>query len=612
MNGFWVLLLAGVSSVAMAQGPVQAPMAPAPIHVQVATPEDSAPPKQALSAGKTRLASFAPELAGMRRISGPEDWGALSRSQALSALAASTPATRQRARWGYATNLIAEDRHADALGVLDAMLRDDADLALVANFQLAHGVAYAALGRPLDALAALDRDQLASNSEACFWRARLGAQAGLNEQLMREIGCAQAALTARTAGKRVAFLTEAAEAALAAGKPNLALRWLAGAPDADSAANIVRGRAHLAMNNAGKARIRLGRAARDGGEAQRHEARLALIGMAVAQGTMPVDQAREEVDQIRYVWRGGQVEERALRLAYQLARKAGDRRGAIAAGATLIRYFELGPELPSFLSEVQALLAALLVPQKGVAMADAAGLFWDYRDLAPAGGEGDRLVSRLADRLQAEGLYSRAAELLEHQLRHRALDIAQGPLSVRVATLHVLAGRPDRALAAVKDTEGTIFPQSMMWDRARIEAVALHQNGETDQALAVLEDVPDANGLRAELLWKQREWIRLVAETSANLPSSGAFSEVNQAIVLRHAIALGMLGREPELARLRARYMAKFAGMPTEPVFEMLTGNTGIIDPASLARAMSAIPTASPAGRFADLLEIAPAKRRQG
>ncbi len=220
-------------------------------------------------------------------------------------------------------------------------------------------------------------------------------------------------------------------------------------------------------------------------------------------------------------------------------------------------------------------------------------------------------MSRLADRLQAEGLYSRAAELLEHQLRHRALDIAQGPLSVRVATLHVLAGRPDRALAAVKDTEGTIFPQSMRWDRAQIEAVALHQNGETAQALAILEDVPGTNGLRAELLWKQRDWTRLVAETSANLPSKGALSEVNQAIVLRHAIALGMLGREPDLVRLRARYLAKFAGLATEPVFDMLTGSSGSVDPANLARAMSAIPTASPAGQFADLLEIAPATKRR-
>jgi tetratricopeptide (TPR) repeat protein len=611
MNKLFVLLLAGASSAVVARGPAQAPMAPAPLHVQVATPEDATPPKQTPLGGKARLPSFAPELAGMARISGPRDWRSLSRKQALSALARSKPAMRQRARWGYAASLIAEDRHADALGVLETMLQDDPDLALVANFQLAHGIAYAALGRPMDAQDALDRDELANNSEACFWRAQLGMQAGLNGNVLREMRCAQAALMARPGGQRVAFLTKAAEAALDAKKPELALSWLTRAPDADPAANIARGRAHLAMNDAGKARIRLGRAARDGDEAQRYEARLALIDMAVARRTIKLDEARKEVDHIRYVWRGGAVEERALRLAYRLARKAGDTREAISAGATLIRYFELGPELPTFLTEVQALLAALLVPQDRMAMADAAGLFWEYRDLAPAGGEGDRLVSRLADRLQGEGLYSRAAELLEHQLRHRALDIAQGPLSVRVATLHVLAGRPDRALAAVKDTEGTIFPQSMMWDRARIEAVALHQNGETEQALAILENVPDSNGLRAELLWKQRDWTRLVDESSASLPSRGVFSEVNQAIVLRHAIALGMLGREPELVRLRTRYLAKFANLPTESVFEMLTGNSGSVDPAKLARAMSAIPTASPAGRFADLLEIAPATKRR-
>jgi hypothetical protein len=292
-----------------------------------------------------------------------------------------------------------------------------------------------------------------------------------------------------------------------------------------------------------------------------------------------------------------------------LAKQGGDTRGALSSGSTLVRYFDLGPDLPPLLAEVQAQLSALLAPGNRMPLADAAGLYWDYRDLVPTGGEGDQLISRLADRLQGAGLYARAAELLEHQLRHRALDVAQGPLSVRVATLHILAGRPDRALAAIKDTERTIFPQQMLWDRARIAAVALHQLGKTQEALAVLEDVPDASGLRAELLWKRSDWSHLVVESAPSLPGAGPLTEVKQAVVLRYAIALGMLGREDELARLRSRYAAGFAKLPTAPAFDMLTREPGSVDPESLTRAMSAIPSASPAGDYADLLEIAPAAR---
>ncbi|MEW9854493.1 tetratricopeptide repeat protein [Novosphingobium sp. M1R2S20] len=600
-----ILLLAG-ASVSVQRGPAQAPLAPAPLHIQMPTPEGGARGDPKLT-GKARLPGFAPELADMPRISSPKGWGGQTMRQALAGLAGSRQNTRQSARWVYAKTLISQDRHAEALGVLDVMLQDDPDLALVANYELARGVVLAALARPEEALSALDRDELVGNTEACFWRARAFAQSGLNDDALREFGCARAALAARTGPQRVPFLSEMAEAALAKQQPELALRWLAAAPDGDATANIMRGRAHVAMSDYGKARIRLGRAERSGDEAERYQARLALIELGVAQRTMGLKEARREVDRIRFVWRGGPIEEQALRLSYSLAKKAGDARGSIAAGATLIRYFELGSELPPLVADVQSRLAALLAPGNKMPLSEAAGIYWDYRDLMPAGGEGDRLVAQLADRLQASGLYARAAELLEHQLRHRALDIAQGPLSVRVATLHVLAGRPDRALAAIRDTEGTIFPQQMLWDRNRIMAVALHQLGKTEAALSVLDDVPDASGLRTELLWKRRDWGRLVAESAASLPPADSLNEVRQAVVLRHAIALGMLGREEELARLRTRYQAGFSGLPTAPAFDLLTKDAAGVEAESLSRAMSAIPSASPAGIYADLLDVAPA-----
>lgn len=601
-----LLLLAGASTAGVPRGPSQAPLAPAPLHVQVPTPDTGARSGAAKAVRAARYPGFAPELADMARINGPQGWGRLTGQQALEVLGRSQPTTRQSARWGYAKTLIAQERYADAWGVLDVMVQDDADLGLVANFELARGVVLAALARPKEALTALSREELAGNPEACFWRARALVMSGRDEEALREVGCARAALAARTGAKRVPFLTELAEAALASGQPEQALRWLNAAPDADAAANIMRGRAHLAMDDFGKARIRLGRAERNGNEEQRYQARLALIDLAVSQRTMALPKARSEVDHIRFVWRGGAIEEQALRLSYKLAKKAGDEGGAIGAGATLVRYFELGADLPPLLAEVQTRLSGLLAPQNKMPLEKAAGIYWDYRDMMPAGGEGDRLVIQLADRLQAAGLYARAAELLEHQLRHRALDVAQGPLSVRVATLHILAGRPDRALKAVKDTERTIFPQEMLWDRARIEAVALYQAGKKEQALAVLDDVPGASGLRAELLWKRRDWNRLVAESAADLPPPEGLTEVRQAVVLRHAIALGMLGREGELARLRSRYAAGFAGLPTAPAFDMLTQDPGRVDAESLTRAMSAIPAASPAGAYADLLDVPP------
>jgi tetratricopeptide (TPR) repeat protein len=606
-----ILLLAGAGTGAAHLAPSPAAktagsLQPQAVSTNTAASTSSSKPRQV-----ARLAGFAPELADMQRIAGPKGWSGMTRRQAIGKLAVAERDTRQRARWDYAVSLIADDRFADALGVLDVMLQDDPDLALVANFELARGAVYAALERPKEALAALDSDQLAGNAEACFWRATAFARSGLSAEALRAAACARPALTDRSKPQRASFLIKMAEAAITNNQPAAALRWLSVAPDTDPAANIARGRALVALKDFGRARIALGRAERGGDEAQRYEARLALIDMGVTSGTMNVKEARREVDQIRYVWRGGSIEKQALLLSYRLSKKAGDVRGAVSAGATLIRYFELGVDLPPLVAEVQAQLAALLAPNSRMALADVAGLYWDYRDLVPAGGEGDRMTGQLAQRLQANGLYARAAELLEYQLRHRALDVEQGPLSVQVASLHILAGRPDRALAAINDTARTIFPQPMVWDRAKIEAVALYQAGKTDEALAVLDGVPGAGGLRAELSWKRRDWNRLVTESTPELPSSGALSEVEQAVVLRYAIALALLGREGELAQLRTRYQGGFASLPTAPVFDMLTRDAGSVDPEAIAQAMSAIPSASPAGTYADLLEAAPSSPRR-
>ena len=88
------------------------------------------------------------------------------------------------------------------------------------------------------------------------------------------------------------------------------------------------------------------------------------------------------------------------------------------------------------------------------------------------------------------------------------------------------------------------------------------------------------------------------------LPSSAARQRY-QAAVLRQAIALAMLGREDGLGRLRARYGPAFARLPSARAFDTLTRPVGTIDPAAVTDAMSALPSASPAGAMGELLDVA-------
>lgn len=553
----------------------------------------------ATDAAATSLPGFAVELADRPIPAGPDAWRAMPHEEAWAALARARPERRQSVRWDYARSLIASGRGDDAVGVLDVMAQDDPDLRIVPSWQLARGAALAQPGRAAQALAALGGPALAANPEACLWRMLARAEAGLAEASVAQVGCALPALQARPASRRARFILAASGAAIAAGRPAIGLKWLGMLPDRDPAADLLRGKANIALGQTQAGRLLLDRVAARGTAEQRTDARLSSLET----GASPRPAALKELDHIRFAWRGGDIEERALRLSLRLANDAGDDRRALAAGATLFRHFDLGPDTAPIMAALHARIGAALAPDSKTPIEEAAGLYWEYRDLAPAGVDGDRLVTRLADRLQAAELYARAAELLQYQLTARVRDIAQGPLSVKVATLHILAGRPDRALKTLRDTDRTAYPAEMLWDRRRVGAAALHHLGRTAEALSVLQDVPDGAGIAAEIHWQAQDWNGLVA-LAPPPPGADPLSEVEQATVLRHAIALAMIGREDGLSALRARYGAAFARTPSASAFDVLTRPAGSIDPAAVGHAMAALPSASPAGKIGDLLDV--------
>ncbi len=587
------LLLASVAAIAAPAIPPATPPAVAPGPTT----------KPAPAPVPARLPGFAAELAQAAPISGPSAWAPLPEAEAWRSLASSTGLQRQRVRWAYARSLIGRGRGAEAIGVLDLMVEDDPDLAIVDAWRLAHGAAQVLMARWDGAIRDLSAGTLAGNSEACGWRLRATAETAPAPETLGLIACAHPAIEARSLDARGPFLVAAAHAAVNGGKPQLALSWLGPLPDRDPAANLYRGRAEGMIGDAAAARLRLARTAQSGTAAERADAQLSEIELAAANGwTKPANTIRQ-LDTFRYHWRGDAIEERALRLGYQLATRTGDMDATLRTGAALYRFYDPARQAPDFVPTLQARLSAALDPAGGLPLDRAAGLFWDYRDLLPGGAEGDLMVSKLAGRLETAGLYQRAAELYEHQLLVRATDLTQGPLSVKVATLYILAGRPERAVIAMRKSVHADYPDIMLFERKRVEAVALSQLGRAREADAVLQDVPGAAAIRAEIAWKKHDWAGVATETKGQLPGAGALNEVGQAIVLRRAIALAMLRHEDDLAALHTRYAGAFARLPNGPVFAALTSAPGATDPTLFAKAMAALPSASPIGDLALLID---------
>ena len=207
-------------------------------------------------------------------------------------------------------------------------------------------------------------------------------------------------------------------------------------------------------------------------------------------------------------------------------------------------------------------------------------------------------------RTRAARLYGRAADLLDHRLATAATrDVEQGPLSIRIAGLRILAGDPAAAIRVVRGTDDVAYTADIVAQRGRLEAVGLTLLGKSREALAVLDDVPDGAAISAEIYWRAHDWARLEEIGKTLLPPPGQLNEVGQAIVLRQAISSSMLGHTEALVRLHRRYASGFAGLPAGAAFELLAGNPDKVDPAALTRAMGAMPTASPIGAIGDMMD---------
>lgn len=574
------LLLAGTASGAMAAGDAKSSAASTPAAASPTGAVAKPPP-------------FAAQLAEMPRAV-PGARPAVDVPLAWSLIARSTAETRQAARWKLATALLADRRGAEALGVLETMQRDDTALEMVPAWRLAIGTANVLTGRGTAALAWFNAPELVTDPEACAWRIRAGAviDGAAGSHLLK---CAVPAMLARQGAERSAFLLEAAAGLMRSGHHDRALRFLAALPDQHSAANLQRGIALIATGQHDAGKLRLERVLLSGSAAERAAADLTLIRDGVARGSLKPAAAVKRLDALTFRWRGGEVERAALELKWQIAERAHDPVMALVASAALFRHFDLGAQTGPTLTRIQTGLQAILDDPKRP-IAQAAGLFWEYRDLSPTGAPGDLLVSNLADRLSAVGLHVRAAELLQHQMQNRAIDIAKGPLSVRIARLLLLADKPDQVLSIMRRSDGPDYPAPIAEDRQRMQVIATWRMGRRADALAMLDQIEGAADLRAEMLWQARDWKRF-AEANRAVLAPG-----RKGAVLRQAVALVMLGDEPGLAALRARYLPALRGTKAGEALGALASPSGAVNPAALDAAMAGVSEAPADG---DLLLLA-------
>lgn len=441
--------------------------------------------------------------------------------------ASDNPRSPIEARMALVRFLVGSGLGFEAVGVVNAMIAQTPSLQGEPELRGLRGAARASIGRLEEARLDFSAGALAGDPSTKVWQGWLAAEQGDWAGARLAFASGAAVIDEFPADWRARFGAAHAMAALETGDLSAARALLAysfsqDAPAADQlTARLVQARLFELEGASDRALAvykAVGRAPLDGIATP---AKLGVIRIELAKGTLTPVAAAARLEQLKWRWRGDATELAVIRTLGELYLTQGRYREALdtlrGAGKRL-------GNLPGA-AELQADLAnafrALFLDgaADGLQPVQALALFYDFRELTPVGADGDEMVRRLARRLVDVDLLDQASELLKYQVDNRLEGVAKAQVATTLATVLLMDRQPEPALQALWSSRTTLLPTALSAERRGLEARALMELGRFDHALETLGDdrSPGAQQVRAEIFWKQENWAGAAALYEARL-----------------------------------------------------------------------------------------------
>jgi tetratricopeptide (TPR) repeat protein len=284
-------------------------------------------------------------------------------------------------------------------------------------------------------------------------------------------------------------------------------------------------------------------------------------------GQITPTQAATVYDGLRYRWRGDATELETIRALGQLYLNQGRYREALETFRTAgVRLPDL-PEAIQLQADLNAAFRGLFLDglADGLEPVQALGLFYDFKELIPVGADGDLMVRKLAKRLIDVDLLPQAAEFLKWQVDNRLNGVPKAQVATDLATIYLMDRKPEQALEAINASRTTVLPTALNVERRLLTARAWTGLGKYDNALEIIErdKSKDAQELRAEIVWKQKNWQAAGPIFEKALgdrwKNPQQLSSEEEGKLLRAGVAYSLAGDETALDRLAKQYSPFYA-----------------------------------------------------
>ena len=473
------------------------------------------------------------------------------------------------ARMALARFLAGSGLEFEAIGVLNALVRETPSLQGEPEVRGLRGAARAAIGRDEEAAADLSAGALAGDPSMNVWQGYLAARRGDWEAARKSFAAGASAIDQFPTVWRARFGAAHAQAAMEVGDLKAAETLLAyvfgqSAPAEEQlAGRLVQAALFEKQGQSDRALAVYTAVGRAPLEGLATPAKLGAVRLKLAKGQMKPDEAAAQLEGLKWRWRGDATELAVIRTLGEVYLSQGRYREALDA----LR--RAGKRMNNIrgAAEVQADAAeafrALFLDgaADGLQPVQALGLFFDFRDMTPVGADGDEMVRRLARRLIDVDLLDQAAELLKHQVDTRLDGVAKAQVASDLSKVYLMDRQPEKALQALWGSRTTLLPTAMSSERRALEARALMELGRYDHALETLDrDVtPAAQDVRAEVLWKQQKWGEAAKLYEQRLgdrsrDTGAPLAPDQEARVIRAGVGYSLTSDAAALARLSRNY----------------------------------------------------------
>lgn len=321
---------------------------------------------------------------------------------------------------------------------------------------------------------------------------------------------------------------------------------------------------------------------------------LSLTRMQLEDKKITPAEAVNRLENLRYAWRGDELE---TLINYRLGQVYIENKDYLKGLSVLRNAVSLSPD-SAISKEVTKYMTdnfrSLFTEGKldEISTLDAVSIYDEFKELTPAGSEGDVFVQKLAENLVSVDLLGRAGSLLEHQLIHRLTGEDAVRVGLRLAAIRLLDNKPDGALRALDLTNQAIDNMALESnkpygdERAEsqlLRARALSELNRTGEAVEMLDLLAKRRGddlniarLKADMAWTAGRWddaaeafqTLIVGE---NISLTRPVTDAQRDLIMNRAIALNLAGNRVALANLRERYGDAMKQTDKARMFELVT-----------------------------------------